>query len=90
MNEIFTVYVIAKCYIDDEGNTISCPPEERSWVDSYWTNEADALVEANRLWNNDYDELIEEVMVFGRMLNVKGSGKNEWINERDRLISWWN
>lgn len=89
MNEIFTVCVIANYHYDNEGEKTPCPPEEKTWVDSYWTNEADALAEAERLWNNDYDELLDEVRVFGRKLNVKGNGFNDWICERDRLIKYW-
>lgn len=86
MNEIFTVYVVANYYCDDEGNKVLYSPEERNWVDSYWADEAAALTEAKRLWDNDKNEFLDEIIVFGRTLNVRGSGRNEWINERDRLI----
>ena len=89
MNEIFTVWVVANYYYDNDGEkTVYCP-EEREWVDSYWTDEAAALAEAERLWNNDSDEFIEKIEVFGRKLNISGEGKNEWNNDLDRRIKCW-
>lgn len=89
MNEIFTVWVEANYYYDDDGEKTACHPEERAWVDSYWTDEAAALAEAEKLWSNDYDELYEKIVVFGRRLNVCGEGKNEWDCKRDRQIKCW-
>ena len=63
--------------------------EEASWVDSYWTDEAAALAEAKKLWENDYDELYERIVVFGRKLNISGEGRNEWNHDRDRWIKCW-
>ena len=53
MNEIFTVYVTATHYYDEDGKKTACYPEEKSWVDSYWTDEAAALAEAEKLWNDE-------------------------------------
>ena len=89
MNEIFTVYVTATYYYDEDGKKAACYPEEKSWVDSYWTDETAALAEAERLWNDDFDEFIEKIVVFGRKLNVSGEGRNEWNNDRDRWIKCW-
>lgn len=89
MNEIFTVYVTATYYYDEDGEKAPCRPEEKSWTDSYWTDEAAALAEAERLWNNDSDEFIERIAVFGRKLNVSGEGRNEWNNDLDRRIKCW-
>lgn len=89
MNEIFTVWIEANYYYDDDGEKTACHPEERAWVDSYWTDEAAALAEAEKLWGNDYDELYEKIVVFGRRLNVCGEGKNEWDCKRDRQIKCW-
>ena len=89
MNEIFTVWIEANYYYDDDGKKTACHPEECAWVDSYWTDEAAALAEAEKLWNNDYDELYEKIVVFGRKLNVSGKGKNEWDCKRDRWIKCW-
>lgn len=89
MNEIFTVYVTATHYYDEDGKKTACYPEEKSWVDSYWTDETAALAEAEKLWNNDYDELYEKIVVFERKLNVCGEGKNEWNYKRDRKIKCW-
>ena len=77
MNEIFTVWIEANYYYDDDGEKTACHPEERAWVDSYWTDEAAALAEAEKLWGNDYDELYEKIVVFGRKLDVCGEGRNE-------------
>ena len=89
MNEIFTVWLVANYYYDEDGQKTICCPEEREWVDSYWTDEAAAIAEGERLWNNDYDELYEKIVVFGRKLNVSGKGKNEWNCECDRQIKCW-
>ena len=89
MNEIFTVYVTATHYYDEDDKKCPCPPEEASWVDSYWTDEAAALAEAKKLWENDYDELYERIVVFGRKLNISGEGRNEWNHDRDRWIKCW-
>ena len=89
MNEIFTVYVTATYYYDDDGEKAAYYPEEKSWVDSYWTDEAAALAEAKRLWENDSDEFIEKIVVFGRRLDVGGEGRNEWSGNRDRWIKCW-
>lgn len=89
MNEIFTVWIEANYYYDDDSEKTACHPEERAWVDSYWTDEAAALAEAEKLWGNDYDELYEKIVVFGRKLDVCGEGKNEWDCKRDRRIKCW-
>ena len=89
MNEIFTVYVTAAYYYDEDGKKVACAPNENTWVDSYWTDEVAALAEAERLWNDDFDEFIEKIVVFGRKLNVSGEGRNEWNSNRDRWIKCW-
>ena len=89
MNEIFTVWVVANYYYDEEGQKSPCYLEEREWVDSYWTDETAAVAEAERLWNHDSDEMYEKIIVFGRKLNISGEGKNEWSHERDRWIKCW-
>ena len=89
MNEIFTVWVVANYYYDEDGQKSVCYPEERDWVDSYWTDEAAAIAEGERLWNNNSDEMYEKIFVFGRKLNISGIGKNEWDRERDRLVKRW-
>jgi hypothetical protein len=89
MNEIFTVYVTATHYYDEDGEKTAYSHDEKSWVDSYWTDETAALTEAQRLWENDSDEFIEKIIVFGRKLNVSGNGENEWNSKRDRLVKCW-
>ena len=89
MNEIFTVWVVANYYYDEDGKKTACHPEERAWVDSYWTDEAAALAEAEKLWNDDFEEFIEKIVVFGRKLNISGEGRNEWNSDRDRRIKCW-
>ena len=89
MNEIFTVWVVANYYYDEDGQKCACYPEEREWVDSYWTDEAAAVAEGERLWNDDSDEMYEKIVVFGRKLNISGEGKNEWDCKRDRWIKRW-
>ena len=89
MNEIFTVYVTATHYYDEDGQKSTYEPDEREWVDSYWTDEAAALAEAERLWNDDFDKFIEKIVVFGRKLNIRGKGRNIWNNECDRWIKCW-
>lgn len=89
MNEIFTIWIEANFCYDEDGEIIPCYSEEREWVDSYWTDEAAAIAEGERLWNNDSDEMYEKIIVFGRKLNVRGEGKNEWDRERDRQVKCW-
>ena len=89
MNEIFTVYIIANYYYDEEGEKTSCSPDERAWIDSYWTDEASALSEAEKLWNDDEVEFYEKIVVFGRKLNISGQGRNEWNKEYDRVVKRW-
>ena len=89
MNEIFTVHITAAYYYDEDGKKAPCYPEEKSWTDSYWTDEAAALTEAERIWNNDSDEFIERIIVIGRKLNIQGEGKNEWKTGYDRIIKCW-
>ena len=89
MNEIFTVWVVANFYYDEDGQKSTYYPEEREWIDSYWTDEAAAVAEAERLWTNDSDEMYEKIVVFGRKLNTGGNGRNEWDCARDRRIKCW-
>lgn len=90
MNEIFTVWIEASFYNDEDGKVKRYDLEDRGWVDSYWTDEAAALAEAERLWNDDYYEMYDKIVVFGRKLNVSGEGRNEWDSKRDRLIKCWH
>ena len=89
MNEIFTVWVVANYYYDEDGQKSTCYPEQREWVDSYWTDEAAAVAVAERLWGDDSDEMYEKIVVFGHKLNIRGEGKNEWNRMRDRRIKSW-
>lgn len=89
MNEIFTVYVTATHYYDENGEKTAYHHDEQSWIDSYWMDEAAALAEAQKLWENDSDAFIEKIVVFGRKLNVSGEGRNEWNSDRDRWIKCW-
>ena len=89
MNEIFTVYIEADYYIDKDEKKYSYPPKESFWVDSYWTDEKMALDEAQKLWNNDSEGSFQKITVFGRKLNVSGSGRNVWNSKTDRIIKCW-
>lgn len=89
MNEVFTVWVVANYYYDEDGQKSACYPEDREWVDSYWTDEAAAIAEAERLWNDADDEMYEKIVVFGRKLNTSGKGRNEWDCKRDRWVKRW-
>ena len=90
MTEIYTVYIMADHFRDEEGKVCSCSPDENSWIDSYWTNPNDAIAEAERLWEEDaIDEFIVHLAVFGRKVNMRGSGENTWDDSRDRLIKRW-
>lgn len=89
MNEIFTIYIEADYYIDRGGEKYRYPQGESSWVDSYWTDEEAALSEAQKLWDNDSEVLFQKITVFGRKLNVSGSGRNVWDSETDRFIKCW-
>ena len=89
MNEIFTIQIVANYHYDEKDKKVACHPEESTWIDSYWTDEAAALAEAQKLWDNDYDELYEKIAVFGRKLDVSGEGKNEWNSKHDRWIKCW-
>ena len=90
MNEIFTVYIKATCYCDELGWKQWLEKEENTWIDSYWTNENDAIAEAQRIWEDDAgDEFIEELIVFGRKLNVAGKGMNTWDDSVDRIVKRW-
>lgn len=89
MNEIFTVYVTATHYYDEDDKKTAYAPNENTWVDSYWTDEAAAIAEAQNLWDNDSDEFIKRIVVFGRKLNISGEGRNEWNSDRDRWVKCW-
>lgn len=89
MNEIFTVYVTATHCYDEDGKKYEYTSEEKSWIDSYWTDKAAALAEAQKLWEEDNDEFIKKIVVFGRKTNIHGKGVNEWNNMRDRWIKCW-
>ena len=90
MNEIFTVYIKATYYRDELGWKQPLEKEDKTWIDSYWTNENDAIAEAQRIWEDDAtDEFIEELIVFGRKLNVAGKGMNTWNSSVDRIVKRW-
>jgi hypothetical protein len=78
MDTIFTIYIFAEYERDKDGNMRELPLEDRSWVDSYWTDEAKALEMAKQIWEEDVWECFREVTVFARKLNVSGNGKNRW------------
>lgn len=77
MDAIYTVHIFAE-YTCEDGEMTKLPPEDRSWVDSYWTDEAAALKEAEKIWREDMWECFSEVVVFERKLNVSGNGENTW------------
>ena len=90
MNEIFTVYIKATWCRDELGWKQPLEKEDSTWIDSYWTNENDAIAEAQRIWEDDAtDEFIEELIVFGRKLNVAGKGMNTWNDSVDRIVKRW-
>lgn len=90
MNEIFTVWASAEFFRDEDGTVRELPEDSKTWIDSYWTNEEDAIAEAERLWAEDgYDEFLIELRVFGRKLNVRGKGENSWNSARDRVVKCW-
>ena len=89
MNEVFTVCITAMYYYNEEGEKTLLHPDDKTWIDSYWTDEAAALAEAKRLWTDDTDEFIEKIVVYGRRLNVRGCGENEWNGKRDRWVKCW-
>ena len=90
MNEIFTVWVRATHYRDENGWKEPLALEDSGWIDSYWTDENKAIEAAQKIWEDDaIDEFIEALVVFGRKLDVPGSGMNLWDSKRDRVIKRW-
>ena len=91
MNEIFEVAIEADFFFDEEeGKKVAYAPEERHWVDSYWTDEATALEVAEKLWKYDSDEYYVRITVLGHKLNVCGDGTNTFDRKRDRVIKSWH
>ena len=84
MEAIYTIHIFAE-YMREGEETIKLPPEDRSWIDSYWTDEATALKEAEKIWREDMWECFSEIVVFERKLNVSGEGENAW-KSCDRVV----
>lgn len=90
MNEVFTVWIKATHYRDENGWKEALAPEDNSWIDSYWTDENKAIEAAQKLWEDDaVDEFIESLVVFSRKLDIPGDGMNVWNSARDRVVKRW-
>ena len=90
MNEIFTVWIMATHYRDENGWKEPLAREDNSWIDSYWTDENKAIEAAQKIWEDDaVDKFIESLVVFGRKLDVSGKGMNVWDSTRDRVVKRW-
>ena len=88
MNKIYVV-VIDGNYFYDEDEKIYYGDAERSWIDSYWTNEIDAIKEGDRLWNVSEEGRYEGISVIEKKLNVRGRGANLWDSNKDRFVKSW-
>lgn len=85
MEAIYTIHIFAEYERDKDGNMQELPLGDRSWVDSYWADEAAALKEAEKIWQEDTWECFSEIVVFERKLNVSGNGENHW-KPCDRVV----
>lgn len=88
MNKVYIV-VINGNYFYDGNEKIEYDAEECSWVDSYWTDENDAIKEGDRLWNESEEGQYEAITVIEMKLNVRGEGENIWNSNIERFVKSW-
>lgn len=89
MNKVYIV-VINGNYFYDGNERIEYGSTECSWIDSYWTDENDAIKEGDRLWNESEEGQYESISVIEVKLNARGKGENIWDSNNERLVkSWW-
>ena len=88
MNKIYVV-VIEGNYFYEEDRKICYGDVERIWIDSYWTNEIDAIKEGDRLWNENKEGRYESISVIEKTLNIRGQGANLWDSNSSRFVKSW-
>ena len=88
MNKVYIV-VINGNYSYDGNEKIEYGPTECSWIDSYWTDENDAIKEGVRLWNESEEGQYEKISVIEMKLNARGKGENIWDSNNERLVKSW-
>ena len=88
MNKVYIV-VINGNYFYDENEKIEYGPTECSWIDSYWTDENDAIKEGDRLMNESEEGQYESISVIEVKLNARGEGENIWNSNNERLVKSW-
>ena len=88
MNKVYAV-VIDGNYFYDGNERIEYGAAERSWIDSYWTDEIDAIKEGDRLWNESEEGQYEKISVIKMKLNARGKGENIWDNNNERFVKSW-
>ena len=59
---------------------------DRRWTDSYWDTREEAIVEAERLWNNNESY---ELRVIRRTMNIPGVGFNYWNDPYDMEVMFF-
>ena len=89
MDRIFTVLIEGNFFYDGD-EKVECSPIERNWIDSYWTDEDEAIKEADRLWSKSEEGQYDRIIVFERKLNLKGQGANLWNGNNDRFVKSWH
>ena len=88
MNKVYVV-VIDGNYFYDGDKKIEYEVDERSWIDSYWTDEIDAIKEGDRLWNESEEGQYEKISIIEMKLNARGKGENVWDSNNERLVKSW-
>ena len=88
MNKIYVVAINGN-YFYDGNEKIKYGPTECSWIDSYWTNENDAIKEGDRLMNESEEGQYESISVIEVKLNARGEGENIWNSNNERLVKSW-
>ena len=88
MNKIYVV-VIDGNYFYDGDEKVEYGAAERSWIDSYWTDENDAIKEGDRLWNESEEEQYKKITVIEMKLNARGKGENIWNSNNERFVKSW-
>ena len=88
MNKVYIV-VINGNYFYDGNERIEYGPTECSWIDSYWTDENDAIKEGDRLWNESEEGQYKIITVIEMKLNARGKGENIWNSDNERFVKSW-
>lgn len=88
MNKVYVV-VIDGDYFYDGDEKVEYGAAEHRWIDSYWTDENDAIKEGDRLWNESEEGQYKKITVIEMKLNARGKGENIWDNNNERFVKSW-